>query len=68
MQPWYIKIGQVSTLSAIMTLDLFVIGHATMDIKGITEKSQSETIKAVMTTIYYIFQNSATGFLTSVTR
>ena len=46
-----------STLSASFTIGLFVVGHLTTDLKGIAEKSQSGTIKAVMTTIYYIFPN-----------
>ncbi len=46
-----------STLSASFTIGLFVVGHLTMDLKGIAEKSQSEAVKAVTTAAYYIFPN-----------
>ena len=46
-----------STLSAIMTLGLYLIGHLTTDFKGIAEKSQSETVKAVTTALYYLCPN-----------
>ncbi len=46
-----------STLSASFTIGLFVVGHLTMDLKGIAEKSQSETVTAVTTAIYYLFPN-----------
>jgi Cu-processing system permease protein len=46
-----------STLSAIMTLGLYVIGHLTTDLKGIAEKSHSEIVKAVTTVLYYVCPN-----------
>lgn len=46
-----------STLSAIMTIGLYVIGHLTADMKGIAGKSHNEAIKLVMTALYYICPN-----------
>jgi len=46
-----------STLSATMTLGLYVIGHLTTDLKGIAQKSHSEMIKAVMSGLYYVCPN-----------
>lgn len=46
-----------STLSAIMTLGLYVIGHLTTDLKGIAEKSHSQMVKVVITGLYYICPN-----------
>ncbi len=46
-----------STLSATMTLGLFVIGHLTSDLKGIAEKSQSQFTETALTALYYIFPN-----------
>lgn len=46
-----------STLSAMMTLGLYVIGHLTTDLKGIAEKTNSEGIKAIMTGLYYLCPN-----------
>jgi Cu-processing system permease protein len=46
-----------STLSAIMTIGLYVIGHLTADMKGIAEKSHNDAIKFVMTALYYICPN-----------
>ena len=46
-----------STLSATMTLGLYVIGHLTNDLKGIAEKSQSRLTEAVMTGLYYLCPN-----------
>lgn len=46
-----------STVSAMVTLGLYVIGHLTADLKGIAAKSASETIKAVMTALYYLCPN-----------
>lgn len=46
-----------STLSAIMTLAIYVIGHLTTDLKGLAEKSQSGAVKAVMTGLYYLCPN-----------
>jgi len=46
-----------STLSAIMTLGFYVIGHLTTDLKGIAQKSHSEAVQAVMTGLYYLCPN-----------
>jgi len=46
-----------TTLSAIMTLSFYVIGHLSTDLKGLAVKSQSEMMKVVMTTIYYLCPN-----------
>jgi Cu-processing system permease protein len=46
-----------STLSAILTLALYVIGHLTADLKGLAAKSQSETVKAVIAGLYYLCPN-----------
>lgn len=46
-----------ATLSAIMTLGLYVIGHLTGDLKGLAEKSQSEAVQAVTTALYYLIPN-----------
>jgi ABC-type transport system involved in multi-copper enzyme maturation permease subunit len=46
-----------STLSAILTIGLYVIGHLTADLKGIAEQSTSETVKWVMNGLYYICPN-----------
>ena len=49
-----------STLSAIMTLGLYVIGHLTTDLKGLAEKSQSEMMKGIITAVYYLCPNLET--------
>ncbi len=46
-----------STLSAIITLGLFVIGHLTSDLKGIAAKSQSQFTEAALTALYYVCPN-----------
>lgn len=46
-----------TTLSAIMTLGLYVVGHLTGDLKGLAEKSPSEFVKAVVTGLYYLCPN-----------
>ncbi|MEW6247476.1 MAG: ABC transporter permease subunit [Nitrospirota bacterium] len=46
-----------STLSAIMTLAFYVIGHLTTDLKGIAEKTKSEALKSIMTGLYYVCPN-----------
>jgi len=61
-----------STLSATMTLGLYVIGHLTSDLRGIAEKSQSQLTEAALTALYYVCPNlemlnvkgqAASGFL-----
>lgn len=46
-----------STLSATITLGLFVIGHLTSDLKGMAEKSQSQFTEAALTALYYVCPN-----------
>ena len=46
-----------SILSATMTLGFYVIGHLTGDLKDIAEKSQSQLIEVVLTTLYYVCPN-----------
>ncbi len=46
-----------ATLSAIMTLGMYVIGHLTTDLKGIAQKGENEALTAVMTGIYYLCPN-----------
>ncbi len=46
-----------STLSAIMTIGFYVIGHLTTDLKGIAEKSQSPMTDIIMSGLYYLCPN-----------
>jgi Cu-processing system permease protein len=46
-----------STLSATMTLGIYVIGHLTSDLKGIAEKSQNQLTESVLTALYYLCPN-----------
>lgn len=46
-----------ATLSATLTLGLYVIGHLTNDLKGLAEQSKSEMVQAVMTGLYYLCPN-----------
>ena len=46
-----------STLSATMTIGLYVIGHLTSDLKGIAEKSHNQLTEAVLTALYYVCPN-----------
>ncbi len=46
-----------STLSAIMTLGVYMVGHLTADLKGLGEKSTDEAVRFVMTALYYICPN-----------
>jgi Cu-processing system permease protein len=46
-----------ATVSAIMTLGVYVIGHLATDLKGIAQKGKSEAVQTIMTGIYYIFPN-----------
>lgn len=45
------------TLSAIMTIGIYVIGHLTGDLKGIAEKSNSPETEMIMTGLYYLCPN-----------
>lgn len=46
-----------STLSAIFTLGLYVIGHLTADLRGMVANSESGVVKAVVDTLYYLCPN-----------
>lgn len=46
-----------ATLSAIMTLGLYMVGHLTTDLRGLSEKSPSEMVKTVVTGLYYLCPN-----------
>ena len=46
-----------ATLSASMTIGLYMVGHLTSDLKVIAEKSASQVAKAVMTGLYYMCPN-----------
>lgn len=46
-----------TTLSAILTIGVYVIGHLTGDLKSIAEKSQSGMIQNLMTGLYYVCPN-----------
>ncbi|HET9846467.1 MAG TPA: ABC transporter permease [Nitrospira sp.] len=45
------------TLSAIMTLGFYVIGHLTGDLKGIAEKTKHPVTESIMTALYYTCPN-----------
>lgn len=45
------------TLSAIMTIGFYVIGHLTGDLKRIAEKTQSAATEYIMTALYYVCPN-----------
>lgn len=45
------------TLSAALTLGLYLIGHLTSDLKALAEKSSSEVTQGVMTALYYFCPN-----------
>jgi ABC-type transport system involved in multi-copper enzyme maturation permease subunit len=46
-----------STLSAILTLGVYVVGHLTTDLKGVADKSKSEAVKMAMNGLYYLCPN-----------
>lgn len=46
-----------ATLSAILTVGVFIIGHLTTDLKGIAEKSKGGIAKDLMTALYYVCPN-----------
>ncbi|MFM8552523.1 MAG: ABC transporter permease [Nitrospiraceae bacterium] len=46
-----------TTLSAIMTLGFYVIGHVTTDLKGLGENSQHAAVQMVVTWLYYLCPN-----------
>lgn len=46
-----------TTLSAIFTLGLYVIGHLTADLRSVVANSESEAVKAVVDLLYYLCPN-----------
>lgn len=46
-----------STLSATMTLGLYVIGHLTADLKSMAEKSKGQVNEIILSTLYYVCPN-----------
>jgi ABC-type transport system involved in multi-copper enzyme maturation permease subunit len=46
-----------SVLSATMTIGLYVIGHLTVDLKNIAEKSHNQVTEVIMTALFYICPN-----------
>ncbi|MEO8045882.1 MAG: ABC transporter permease subunit [Nitrospirota bacterium] len=46
-----------STLSAILTLGIYMIGHLTTDLKSVAGKSGNETASAIMNGLYYLCPN-----------
>lgn len=46
-----------ATLSAILTIGLYIIGHLTTDLRGLAQKSQSDAVKAVVNGVYYLCPN-----------
>ena len=46
-----------TTLSAIFTLGVYIIGHLTTDLKGMAENSQSQAIQTIMTVLYHLCPN-----------
>ncbi len=46
-----------ATLSAILTLAIYVIGHLTADLKGIAAKTESVLLKWLTACLYYVFPN-----------
>jgi Cu-processing system permease protein len=46
-----------STLSAILTLGLYIIGHLTADLKGIAANSDNEAARTIVNILYYLCPN-----------
>jgi hypothetical protein len=46
-----------SLLSAILTLGFYLVGHATVDLRGLAQKGDSHALKAFTTALYYVFPN-----------
>jgi Cu-processing system permease protein len=45
------------SLSAMLTVGLYVVGHLMSDLRGIAEKSTSDMMKGIITGLYYICPN-----------
>ncbi len=46
-----------ATLSATLTLGLYVVGHLTTDLKALAEKSPQAVVKTLTTALYYVCPN-----------
>lgn len=46
-----------STLSAMLTLGIYMIGHLTSELKAIVEKTNNPVTEAIMTAVYYLCPN-----------
>lgn len=46
-----------TTLSAIMTIGVFIVGHLTTDLVGLSKRSASEFAKMLATSLYYLWPN-----------
>ncbi len=46
-----------STLSAIMTLGFYVVGHLTTDLRSLGQRSTSEAMKVLVNGVYYLWPN-----------
>lgn len=46
-----------ATLSAIMTVGFYVIGHVTGDLRGLAEKGQNTAAKIITSVLYYVCPN-----------
>lgn len=46
-----------STLSAILTLGIYVVGHLTADVRTLAENSGSSVVSRVVDAFYYVFPN-----------
>ncbi len=46
-----------ATLSAILTIGVYIIGHLTTDLRGIVQNSRSDAIKAAVNAVYYLCPN-----------
>ncbi len=46
-----------TTLSAIMTIGVFIVGHLTGDLVGLSKRSANELIKIGTTALYYLWPN-----------
>lgn len=46
-----------ATLSAILTIGLYIIGHLTTDLRGLVQKSHSDALKAMVNGVYYLCPN-----------
>jgi hypothetical protein len=45
------------SLSAMLTVGLYVVGHLMSDLRGVADKSTSDMMKGIITGLYYICPN-----------